>query len=141
MVCLPYHTLYKENVMDSKKAKWEVTGSSLVVTMPDSTVGRYDISRIFPEFEAATAIQQNVIVYGIKQKLSDKTARSEDMKLTGAEAVDTMKTMFEEIVNGTWRAKGVGGLSYKKLDAEAKSKFSPEEYAQYASLMQKLIKQ
>ena len=126
--------------MDSKKAKWEVTGSSLVVTMPDSTVGRYDISKIFPEFEAATAIQQNVIVYGIKQKLSDKTARSEDMKLTGQEAVATMKTMFEEIVNGTWRAKGIGGLSYKKLDEKAAEVFSADELAAYNKLMEKLKK-
>lgn len=124
--------------MDSKKAKWEVTGSTLLVTMPDSTVGRYDISKIFPEFEAATAIQQNVIVYGIKQKLSDKTARSEDMKLTGQEAVDTMKTMFDEIVNGTWRAKGVGGLSYKKLEADADEKLTPAEAAELKALLAKM---
>ena len=66
-------------------------------------ISRFDITKIFPDFKAYDKVQKNVIVYGLKQKLSDQTARSKDQTLTNTEkAAQLWMKTWELLQTGEW---------------------------------------
>jgi hypothetical protein len=105
------------------KAKWSLDKVLLKVSMPDGEAADFNLNDLFSGFEKLTGTQQNTIAYGVKQKLSDSTARSKDEKLDSKGAIEVMRTTYAGIVDGTaWTKKGGGGFSKKISQAVLEEK-------------------
>jgi hypothetical protein len=126
---------------EKKKASWKLDGVSQTVTMPDGITRSFDLSELFPDFAKFNGTQQNTIAYGVKQKLSDSTARSKDEKLDSKGAVEVMATTYAGIIDNTaWTKKGGGGFSKKisKASLDEKAKESKMSSAQAQKLLESL---
>lgn len=100
---------------EKKKASWKLDNAMLAVTMPTGETTQYNLGELFTNFEKLTGTQQNTVAYGVKQKLSDSTARGKDEKLDAKGSIEVMNETFAEILDGTaWTRKGGGGFSLKK---------------------------
>lgn len=105
------------------KAKWSLDKVLLKVSMPDGEAADFNLNDLFSGFEKLTGTQQNTIAYGVKQKLSDSTARSKNEKLDSKGAIEVMRTTYAGIVDGTaWTKKGGGGFSKKISQAVLEEK-------------------
>lgn len=105
------------------KAKWSLDKVLLKVSMPDGEAADFNLNDLFSGFEKLTGTQQNTIAYGVKQKLSDSTARGKDEKLDSKGAIEVMRTTYAGIVDGTaWTKKGGGGFSKKISQAVLEKK-------------------
>ena len=105
------------------KAKWSLDKVLLKVSMPDGKVADFNLNDLFSGFEKLTGTQQNTVAYGVKQKLSDSTARSKDEKLDSKGAIEVMRMTYAGIVDGTaWTKKGGGGFSKKISQAVLEEK-------------------
>ena len=105
------------------KAKWSLDKVLLKVEMPSGEKADFDLNELFSEFEKLGGTQQNTIAYGVKQKLSDSTARSKDEKLDEKGAIEVMRKTYAGIVDGTaWTKKGGGGFSKKISRAQLNEK-------------------
>lgn len=99
--------------MAKVKATWTVEKSNLTCTFSDNTTASYDLAKIFPDFLKLDEIQQLTVGYGIKQKLSDKTAASKDAKLTNAERKAAMDETWKQLtVDKKWTS-GKGGFGIR----------------------------
>lgn len=85
---------------DKKKNSWEQKDGVLSGRGAD-----FEIDKLFPDYSTGNAAQQFIMEYGIKQYLTDKTARSKDEKLSDAEAKDVMTEVWMSLVNGIVPAK------------------------------------
>lgn len=103
----------------SKKSKWTLSGAILDCTMPDGEGVSFDLAELFPNFPEFDDVQQQSIAYGVKQGLSDITARSEDEKLTETEKVAAMEKRFKMYtVDRKWTSGKRGGGITKKVSKE-----------------------
>ena len=88
----------------------------------------FDLRKVFSEIEKMTDVQQQVVIFGIKQKLSD-TGASEvadyDGKLLGA------KKKWEEILEGKWTGER---LNKTGASEERKAGKAVKEMAKVISL-------
>lgn len=119
---------------ERKTVAWEMEENStlLKATFPNGKDVTFDIARIFPDILTATKAQAFTVQYGVKQFLSDKTARSEGEKLSNDDKVVVMKTRYDDLVEGNFRVNKAGGVEKiskakveKNLDA-----MSDEELAE-----------
>lgn len=124
---------------EKKKASWSFEGNGIqVCRLPQGKKIQFDLTRIFPNFGELTDTQQEVIAYGIKQKCSDRTARSAGEKLDedGLEAV--MLETFEQIVYGVaWKRTGSGQKSVKAQIREGAKVLAPQELEALKALLAK----
>ena len=106
----------------SKKSKWSLEGTVLTVVMPEGETAEFDLASVHAD--VITQVQ----AYGLKQKLSDSTARPSDQKLTEKEAIAEMQGTYDNLVSGIWREKGGGsGISMAKKVKEAALTATPEQ--------------
>jgi hypothetical protein len=107
-----------ENTEKSKKAKWTLDGSTLMVKMPTEGVGaKFDMNELLPGFTEQSVTIQNTLVYGAKQRMSDACARSKNEKLTDVNAIVVMRTTWEELVSGKiWERKTSKGVERMSED-------------------------
>jgi hypothetical protein len=89
--------------VEKKKAGWKMDGTVLTVTFPDGTKDSFDVAMVKDD-----GIRSALLGYGLKQKLSDSTARNKDERLTTEERLAEMKETFNLLVAGTWAEKGTG---------------------------------
>ena len=81
-----------------KKASWKLIDHYSQWTGVSGLAVKYDLTPLFPEFTELTPLQQAVVDYGVKQKLSDATAG------IGKDATDTdraerMGLMYDRLLN------------------------------------------
>ena len=121
--------------MAKKSMDWTFTDTGVLSCEhkdiePSKTVA-FDVTEIFPEFEDLDAIQKNVVVYGLKQKLADSVAANTDMKYTVNERIATMSNTWSRLKDGIWTQKGGPRDSIQKRINENLSKVDlskvPEE--------------
>ena len=122
-----------------KKAKWTLkfTSGKMTLTQPLGTNGVFDTLRILKtdpvlakfakahNFKVADLwdntdkVTRNLVFYGHKQKLSDKTAMPKGVKLTEKDRLTIMvatdKRLYEERL---WNEQGGGGGGVKKSDLQ-----------------------
>lgn len=88
-----------------------------------SPLFRCNLEKLFPDFLKYTESQQMSIEYGVKQKLSDSTARSADQVLSNGELTDQFKETWDLILSGQWVKKTTPKTPLEKASAElAKAK-------------------
>lgn len=110
---------------------WErKAGSSVLVAGTANGTGkertfdpifRCDLTKLFPDFNDLNEVQQMVVEYGVKQKLSDSCARSKEQKLSRSELTAQLKETWDMIVNGEWIKKVVPKTPLEKAIAEKES--------------------
>jgi len=84
-------------------------GGVLSCVVSDRTMS-VDLTELFTDYVEYTALQQDAIAYGVKQKLADCTARSKDMTLSAQEQCDTMADRYRTLIDSQeWNEKGGGG--------------------------------
>ena len=98
--------------------KGDLTCTHLDVEEGQALTSTFELAKLFSDFSKLTEVQQLTIVYGVKQKLADTTARPADEKLTAAERDAAMTKLYEQIVAGTWRITGEGRISKIKKALE-----------------------
>ena len=91
-----------------------LTCNHLDVDEGKALTSTFDLTELFSDFSKLTEVQKLTIVYGIKQKLADTTARGKDEKLTPAERDEAMTKLYGQIIAGTWAVKGEGRISKVK---------------------------
>ena len=96
--------------MAKKSMDWEFSDQGiLTVEHKDVTPSKkvdFDVKEFFPNFTDMDKIQQNVVVYGLKQKLADSCAASKDMAMTVNERIATMSNVWSRLKDGVWTQKG-----------------------------------
>jgi len=91
-----------------------LTCNHLDVEEGQTLTSTFDLTKLFSDFSELTEVQKLTIVYGIKQKLADTTARGKDEKLTPTERDQAMTKLYDQIIAGTWAVKGEGRISKVK---------------------------
>jgi hypothetical protein len=94
----------------------------------------FPLTKLFPDFITYTETQQQIIVYGIKQKLMDVGAGDIGDGMT---KIQSAKKKWQELLENKWtgeRVNGTGASENKKLLATAREK------AQVVDLQGLLIK-
>jgi len=103
--------------------KWTLDGDTLVAKHLDTPLDKlslFVITDIFPNFTEMTEVQQNLIAYGIKQKLADSCARSKEVSLNADERHTQMMEVWNTLLDGKWKEEGKGKESLqKKIDKKA----------------------
>ena len=106
-----------------KTMNWEYYEGNLICEHLDNDGEQqpFDLNKVFSDIEDFNEVQITIIVYGLKQKLADATARSKDMKLTAYERKAVMEETYNRIVDGKWLAdREVGDrISVKKIAKKA----------------------
>jgi len=111
--------------MAKRIMKWSLTkntlGVSKVVEGEDAKnakivlTAEFDLVLLYPDFESYNDVQQQIIVYGTKQKLADSGAS--EIADYGSK-VKKAKTKWDELLSGKWtgsRVNGTGAAERKKL--------------------------
>lgn len=124
---------------EKKKASWKLDGNGIqVCRLPQGTELKFDLTRIFPNFGELTDTQQEIIAYGVKQKCSDRTARSAGEKLDEGGLEVVMLETFEQIVDGSaWKRTGSGQKSVKTQIREGAKVLAPQELEALKALLAK----
>lgn len=106
--------------MEKTRLTWSLDenslkGPKLVVSCNDERVADFDLTLLFPNFGEFDEVQKMSVVYGVKQNLSDKTARNKDVSLTLNEKAGVMEERYAFMVNErVWRQPGKEKISLKK---------------------------
>lgn len=101
--------------MASTRLTWSLNIDKLEVTCGEDFVAAFDLNNLFPDFAELDEVQQMSVIYGVKQNLSDKTARNKDVGLTLKEKADVMnKRYMFMITKRVWRQPGKEKISLKK---------------------------
>jgi hypothetical protein len=116
--------------MAERIVKWTLDGTilKLLRSIEEVVIGaEFDLAKIYPTFSEFNTIQQQIVVYGVKQKLADKGAgdiADYQGKVTSA------KAKWDDLVNGKWageRVNATGAAENKatlKLIKESRSTVS-----------------
>ena len=101
--------------MEKTRLTWALNSNDLTVAVGAEQIGRYNLTKLFPNFQEFDEVQQMAVVYGVKQNLSDKTARNKDVSLTLTEKADVMDERYTFMVEKRiWRQPGKEKISLKK---------------------------
>lgn len=99
--------------MAQERIKWTLSETgSLSIGFGNEIMDVYDLVKIYPKFVEMNEVQQMVIVYGIKQNLSDKIAAMKDYTLK--EKVKVMGERFQSLTDGIWKTPSKEKASVKK---------------------------
>ena len=129
-------------IVERKKSKWSLVKGILAVLMPEGNSGSWDLTKLFPLFLEMTETQQEVIAYGVKQKLADSCARNSDTKLTEAESIAQMEKTWEMLLSGKFTSGTRGtGISVaakveKAVAAQGIEKYKTANKAQRKMLLE-----
>jgi hypothetical protein len=122
--------------MAERSMSWALVEETGVLTVthkdvsPEKAVD-FDLNLIFEDFKELEHVQKQVIAYGVKQRLSDKTAKNSDEKLTVNERIVTMSNIWNRLSVDRIFKSAVGDKNTlsKKLEsgiAEGKIPVTPE---------------
>jgi hypothetical protein len=122
--------------MAERSMSWALVEETGILTVthkdvsPEKAVD-FDLCLIFEDFKELEHVQKQVIAYGVKQRLSDKTAKNSDEKLTVNERIVTMSNIWNRLsVDRIFKsATGDKNTLSKKLEsgiAEGKIPVTPE---------------
>lgn len=93
--------------MAKSNLSWELDKAKLTVTiLATKQKLTFDLTKIYPDFDKLSDVQQKLIAYGTKQKLADKVAKPTDEKLTPAEMKVELDALWKRLVDGVWRIEG-----------------------------------
>ena len=99
--------------MAQERIKWIISPDGMLsIGFGKEMLDVYDLVKIYPTFKEMTEVQQMVIVYGIKQNLSDKIASMKDYTLK--EKVKVMGERFQSLKDGIWKTPSKEKASVKK---------------------------
>jgi hypothetical protein len=122
--------------MGEKSMGWSMVEDTgiLTVTHKDVTPNKavdFDLKLLFEDFVELEQVQKQVIAYGVKQRLSDKTAKNSDEKLTVNERIVTMSNIWNRLsVDRVFKAaagdKNTLGKKLAEGIAEGKVPVTPE---------------
>ena len=107
--------------MAKRIVKWSLDGSILKLAKAlenNENVlieAEFDLIELFPEFKTLNDVQQNLIVFGTRQKLMDVGA-SEIGNASGK--ITSAKKQWEQLLAGKWageRINGTGASENKKI--------------------------
>jgi len=98
---------------ETKRVSWDLVELILSIILPSGLKGEFDVSKIFPKFSELSDICQQIVVYGIKQKLSDKVA---GFVGTDADKLAKMQVMWSELLEGKWASDRVGFTPEQKFN-------------------------
>ena len=101
--------------MAQERIKWTYIEGTVQVGSGNETLDVYDMKVIFPDIETMTEVQRGLVIYGLKQNLSDKIAGMKDY--TMKEKVKTMTERYESLVKGVWKTAAKEKVSIKKKAA------------------------
>jgi hypothetical protein len=122
--------------MAERSMSWALIEETGILTVthkdvsPEKAVD-FDLNLIFEDFKELEHVQKQVIAYGVKQRLSDKTAKNSDEKLTVNERIVTMSNIWNRLSVDRIFKSAVGDKNTlsKKLEsgiAEGKIPVTPE---------------
>ena len=99
--------------MANDRIKWQLTEQGgLNVSQGNEMFNTYDLTTIYPDFNEFTEVQRMVVVYGVKQNLSDKIANMKDYTID--EKMVVMNKRFLSLVDGIWKSPTKEKTSIKK---------------------------
>lgn len=106
--------------MEKTRLTWNIVEDTwLKVSCEETFVTQFDLALLFPDFKEFNEAQKMAVAYGVKQNLSDKTARNKDMSLTLDEKADIMEERYTFMVNERiWRQPAKEKISLKKKAKE-----------------------
>jgi hypothetical protein len=145
MADLPrYQTNKKENIMADekeavkKKLSWRRDGNTITCTFPDGHVQLFDCDGIVDFLVLTSDVQRELMFYGIKQFLADKTAGLKDA--TTADRVNIMVSRFAGLKAGEFKVNAKGDfLRIDKKGVNEKLDAMPEkEQEKYRKVLEKL---
>jgi len=127
--------------MAKRLVKWELNESVLkmirIIGEGEKAVdlpAKFDLIKLFPDFKEYSDVQKQLVVYGVKQKLSDSGA-NEVANFGGK--IKNAKDKWQELLDGKWkgaRVNATGAAEAKKFTADIRQK------AQVVSLEGLMIK-
>lgn len=102
--------------MEKTRLTWNVIDNTwLKVSCDEQIISQFDLALLFPDFAKFDEAQQMAVAYGVKQNLSDKTARNKDVGLTLKEKASVMEERYTFMVEKrVWRQPGKERISLKK---------------------------
>lgn len=92
---------------------WTLEGSTHTAKIGEKLVYEYSLLKLFPDFLSLSEVQQNIVAYGMKQKLSDGTAKGKESKLTLAEVQEHFKATQEMLESGKWTTGTKAGAKHR----------------------------
>jgi hypothetical protein len=95
-----------------ERIKWIYDNGVLTIGFGNEMLDVYDLKVIYPDIPSMSEVQQMVIVYGVKQNLSDKIAAMKDYTLK--EKVKVMGERFQSLKDGIWKSPSKEKASVKK---------------------------
>jgi len=119
--------------MAKRLVKWLLDGSTLKMAKPledpkavAEIQAEFDLTKLFPTFGTLATVQQQLIVYGVKQKLMDTGA---DDVGNAKGKVESAKATWAELIDGKWkgdRINATGAAENKRIAGEAKELMKDE---------------
>lgn len=94
------------------RLKWTYIDGTLQVGFNGEILDTYKVVDIYPEIATYTETQREIILYGVKQNLSDKIAGMKDD--TREEKIKVMSSRFKDLVEGRWKTPAKEKTSLKK---------------------------
>jgi hypothetical protein len=121
-----------------KKMSWKRDGNTITCTFPDGYVQLFDCEGIVDFLALTSDIQRELMLYGIKQFLADKTAGLKDA--TTADRVKIMVSRFAGLKAGEFKVNAKGDfLRIDKKGTNEKLDALPEkEQAKARAILEKL---
>jgi len=102
--------------MTTERIRWIYIEGTLTIRVGKEFLDVYDLHEIYPTIEEMNEVQRMLIVYGVKQNLSDKIANMKDYTLK--EKVKVMGDRYKSLVDGIWKTPAKEKTSLKKKAAE-----------------------
>lgn len=108
-------------IMAKRIVKWSLDGSILKLSKAlenneNVTIdAEFDLTKLFPEYKTLNEVQQQLIVFGTRQKLMDVGA-SEVGNADGK--ISSAKKQWEQLLTGKWageRVNGTGASESKRI--------------------------
>lgn len=99
--------------MAQERIKWALSETGmLTISFGNEQLDLYNLVKIYPTFQEMNEVQKMVIVYGVKQNLSDKIAGMKDYTLR--EKTKVMGERFQSLLDGIWKTPSKEKSSIKK---------------------------
>jgi len=96
----------------SERIKWTYLEGTLQIGFENETLAVYDLTELYMDIKEMPEVQRMIIIYGLKQNLSDKIAGMKDYTLK--EKMKVMGERFQSLVDGIWKTPAKEKVSIKK---------------------------
>jgi len=107
------------------KISWVVQEDLLIAKIGD-VEAIFAIPEVFPTFGDLQGVPRQLVIYGLKQKLADSTAKGKDYALTAKEKAKIMHEKFDDLKRGIW-ARKAERKSVEDTIREAMAGLTPKE--------------